>query len=116
MHLLRRCLTHPSPIVRDAAGLGLSLLGDKRAILFLERAVNLEKRPLCKMALENFSSLNFVPKQCLFCCENSITCWPGIYMTQMPIPWLRAGEFGADPFQRSHNFEQYDFSLLGPKG
>jgi hypothetical protein len=53
MQLLRKCLTHPSPIVRDAAGLGLSLMGDKRAVPFLERAVAAEKAPLCKLALLN---------------------------------------------------------------
>jgi hypothetical protein len=52
MQLLRKCLTHPAPRIRDAAGLGLSLLGDRRAIPFLERAVKAEKRPLCKMTLE----------------------------------------------------------------
>jgi hypothetical protein len=51
MQLLRKCLTHPAPRIRDAAGLGLSLLGDKRAIPFLERAVKAERRPLCKMTL-----------------------------------------------------------------
>jgi hypothetical protein len=53
MQFLRKCLTHPSPIVRDAAGLGLSLLGDKRAIPFLARAIKAENRQLCRMALES---------------------------------------------------------------
>jgi hypothetical protein len=51
--VLRMCLTHPSSSVRDAAGLGLSLLGDMRAVPFLQRAIASERRPPCKLALEH---------------------------------------------------------------
>jgi len=52
LQLLRKCLNHPLSVVRDAAGVGLTLLGDRRAIPSLENALRRETRPLCRQTLE----------------------------------------------------------------
>lgn len=45
--LLARCLFHSSPVVRDAAGLGLASLGDKNAIPYIHKAI--EREPILEL-------------------------------------------------------------------